>query len=1207
MRKPWIHCLLFGILQVPAGVATATTTSGQLPAERSAVRMAPNPLSNKTVTLNLTNAPVKRFFEEIKRQTGVDFICSAELMKTLPTVSVDAWEKDLTEVLNDVMTQIGCRYTIEEGIIMVLPAERTQREVSGTVRDEAGDALLGVVVKQKDSDNLAITDVDGHYTIMVPVNQSVELEYTYIGMRPASSTCSAGKANLRQDIRLTSDNSLSEVVVTGYQQIDRRNLTSSVVSKDMSELEVAGVSDLSKMLEGKIPDLVSLTSSGEVNATSKIRIRGTSTLVGNREPLWVVDGIILTDPVSLTSDVLNDPDYVNRIGNAIAGINPQDIKRVDVLKDAAATALYGTRAANGVIVITTKSGREGKPTVSYSTQLTLRKRPYYSDSKINLMNSAERIRFSQDLVDQHYVYPSGMSKVGYEDALSRLYEGKITQSQFEAEVQAMQEMNTDWFSLLTHNSLSHDHSVSVTGGSEKVRYYTSVGYTSQDDVIDRNSNDRYTAMAKIDMDLSSKFKLEMNVNGYLNKRKYQASEVNPIDYAYNTSRAIPAYNSDGSYSYYQKYGTASGVTPSYYNFNILNEMENSHTKQDVNAVTATLNLRYQATDDLFFNGVFSANMMNANIEEWYGEQSFYATQLRQAEYDAAIPTNSLMPYGGQLGQQHNKTYGWTARVQGNYNKYFGDNYQHNINVAMGLEASSTHYTGNNQVNRGYYADRGRTFASEIPATYAQYWDWVRSNVPTITDTRNNIFSAYATASYSYKQLFTLNANARFDGSNQFGDRSNENLLPIWSVSGNLNLLELMKVEKPWWNNFTLKASYGEQGNMLDGQTSKLVIKKGSMNAYYNEMTSTVSAFANPDLDWEKTHSSNVGLEASFFNNRLQFEAEYYYKKTTDAFMDKKISDINGYQNYVVNSGSITNQGFNFTLTATPIQLKDFYWIVSGNMSKIYNKVKTAVGAETYELDDFLTGTVITEDQPVGTFYSYKFVGLNPIDGGPIIDDMEDRQSEIANADNYTLYTTVLAASGKREPDLTGSFSNTFTYKQWRLGCTFLYSMGAKTRLFRMFDQFTGSGFSADVNVSRELLDRWQKPGDEARTNIPAIIGAGNERSGYYRNHWADPSSNYLWNASAITNGNYWTMYDYSTARVVSSDYLKLSTLSLTYELSQEQLNKLGLGRLAITLSGYNLKTWADKALKGQTPTQGGFSEIQLSDTPSYTLGVSINF
>ena len=377
------------------------------------------------------------------------------------------------------------------------------------------------------------------------------------------------------------------------------------------------------------------------------------------------------------------------------------------------------------------------------------------------------------------------------------------------------------------------------------------------------------------------------------------------------------------------------------------------------------------------------------------------------------------------------------------------------------------------------------------------------------------------------------------------------------MSGNADLLSILNINKPWVDNLNLKASYGEQGNMLDGQTSKMVIRKGNMDAYYNEMTSTAYAFANPDLRWEKTHSTNVGLEAGFFHGRLQLETEYYYKNTTDAFLSKTIADVNGYNSYVVNSGTITNSGFNFTVTATPVKLKDFYWILSGNLSKIYNKVKTAPGAETYTLNDFLTGQAVVEGQPVGTFYSYKFIGLNPTNGGPLFDDWEDRKSEIANADEYTTYTKVLAASGRRDPNVTGSLSNTFTYKQWRLGATLLYNFGAKTRLFRLFNGINGSDYSSESNVSRDLLNRWQKPGDEYKTSIPAIIGQGNPAYYLYSNFWGDNSL--MWTGAQLGD-NAWTMYDYSTARVVSANYVKLSTLSLTYEFSQRQLERLGLER-----------------------------------------------
>lgn len=1072
------------------------------------------------------------------------------------------------------------------------------QEVTGTIVDETGEPLIGVYVRDKVNNINAITDAEGKFSVKVP-NGGATLTLTYMGMKTIIQKVKAG-----QKVRWVMQENvkqMKDVVITGYQQLDRRNLTSSVTSVDMKDIEIPGVASVDKMLEGRIPDLVLTNNSGEINATPKLRVRGTSTLIGNREPLWVLDGIILTDPVDLSPDVLNDPDYVNRIGNAIAGINPQDIQRIDVLKDAAATALYGTRAANGVIVVTTKSGREGKPTVNYSAQLTLRKRPYYSDGKINLMNSAERVQFSQFLAEEHYAYPSNMSKVGYEEALRQLYAGEITRQEFNAAIEKMKTENTDWFSLLCRNSLSQDHSVSVSGGSDKVRYYTSLGVTRQNDVVRGAQNNRYTAMAKINYDISSKLKAELNINGNISSRDYAASDVNVIDYAYNTNRIIPARNADGTYFTYLKYNTSNDLYGNY-PYSILKEIDNSGTEQSSNSVITTLNLRYKPIEDLFFNAIFSANVSNSTIDEWHGENSFYVYCLR-GTVDETPKSNSYCPYGGELSRQHTAQKGWTARLQGNYNKYLGAGRKHNINVALGLEASSNKTEGDRYKQRCYFKDRGMSFATNVPLTYTNYWSWMQGNVPVITSAKTNMVSAYTTLTYGYKNLFSVNMNGRYDGSNKFGSRSNEKLLPIWSVSGNANLADILKIKADWLDLLTLKASYGQQGNMLDDQASELIIRKGSFDGFYNEFTSTVSNFANPDLKWEKTHSTNVGLETAVLHNRIQLGLEYYHKRTTDAFMNKTISEVNGFTSYVVNSGDITNQGFNITLTATPIKTKDFYWILSGNMSKIYNKVTTRPGAESYELNDFLTGKAIVEGMPVGTFYSYRFMGLSPVDGGPLIDIWDERQAELKTADKYTFYTSVLTPTGSREPSITGSFNTTFTYKQWRLGATFLYSAGAKTRLFRMFDGFSsGRVFRSEVNANRDLLDRWMKPGDEERTNIPAIICGGSPHLDVYTKPWTENTNYY----GPKLHSNAWTMYDYSDVRVVSANYLKFSNLNLTYEFSKKQLERMRMQRLAITLSAYNIYTFCNKELRGQTPTQGGFTEVQLSDTPSFTLGVNVN-
>lgn len=1092
-----------------------------------------------------------------------------------------------------VATAVGQSVETKQGAV-----QDKRQSVTGTVRDTDGEPLEGAGVYNKKENKGTVTDANGRFSLDV-ASETAVLTFSYIGKETKTY-----KARSGQNIRITLEDDatmINDVVVTGYQNIDRRHLTSAVSSVKMEDIQIPGVTNLTQMLQGKIPDLVVTTNSGELNATPRMRIRGTSTIIGNREPLWVVDGIIVNDPVNLSADVLNDPDYVNRIGNAISGLNPQDIERLDVLKDAAATALYGTRAANGVIVITTKKGRAGKPQISYSATGTFRRRPHYTDSKINLMDSKERIQFSQDLVSMHYIYPVNMPMVGYENALQNLYDGTYTPEQFQSEVQRMQTMNTDWFDILTHNSFSQDHNVNISGGSDRIRYYASLGYTNESDVIRDNTNRRYTANSKLDITLSDKFQLTFNMSGYLNEKKYPQSSINPIDYAYNTSRAIPAYGDDGNYAYYKKNGTNDA---GYLNFNILNELENSYQSQSTTGVTMTANLRYAATDWLSINGILSTSASNTNQEGYWGEKTFYAANLRQSEYGVEPPTNSYMPYGGELSTDASKNKSYTARLQANFHKAFGKDNMHMVSAVLGGEANSNRYESTSTTARGYFLDRGKKFMTDISNEYTNYNTWLHRNVPSITDTQTNLLSAYLTASYSYGDYFTVNANTRYDGSNKFGSRSNEKLLPVWSVSGMTDLVNVFRLHDRWkpLNSLVLKASYGEQGNMLDGQTSELIIQKGAMSSYYGELYSKVYAFANPDLKWEKTRSANVALEGSLFDNRLMFGFEYYHKKTIDAFMSKAISDVNGYSSYVVNSGTLTNKGYNFNVTAIPVRNHDFYWSLSASLSKVMNRMETAPGAETYELSDFLNGTAVVKGQPIGTFWSYKFVGLNPEDGGPLFDDGEDLKDELKSMGKYDTFTTVLTPSGRRDPDITGSINSTFSWKSWRLNVGLYYSLGAKTRLFRIFDDFV-SGYTTEMNVSRDLLAAWRKPGDETTTNIPSVMGQGSAGYNKYYRHW---SSVYNYEGVKIAD-NAWTMYDYSDARVVSANYLKVQNVSLTYEVPQKWLSAYKLQRLAVTLGATNLHTFCSSQLRGQTPTQSGFSEVQLSDTPTYTLGLTINF
>lgn len=1162
--------------------------------------------SSQKVSLNVKNMNLYTVLLQLKNQTGVRILYDADYTKQVKCTDASFHEESIKNVLSKLLEKTNLTFKEVNGVFVISKEEvkEEQKKLSGTVKDKQGIPLPGVTVVVKGTTTGVSTDAQGKFILNIQTKERIILVFSFVGMKTKEMVATLDRPMtviMEEDVK-----EMEEVVITGYQVIDRKKSTSAISSAKAEDLMIPSATSIDQMLEGRIPDLLLTVNSGEVGVVPRLRIRGTSTLIGNREPLWVVDGIIVQDPVPLTADVLNDPDYVNRIGNAIAGINPQDIDRLDVLKDASATALYGARAANGVIVITTKKGHIGRPTIRYNTTISYKRRPRYSDRKINLMNSKERIDLSKDLAAIHYKYSPYANVVGYELLLQQLYGKKISQEEFDKEVARLETVNTDWFDLLTNDAISHQHTLSLSGGSNDVRYYTSIGYTRDNDVIRNAYNERYTVAMNLNADLTSWLKTSFGINGYINTRDYAQSSLNPIDYAYNTSRAIPAYQEDGSYNYYQRFGTQNYK----YNFNILNELENSYTEQKTNSLSFNTNIQVRFTEWLNTNIILSYSTSNTGIEGYWGEETHYAANLRRSNYGEEISSKgySLLPFGGELSKNETSNEAYTVRVQMNLNKYFGADNKHNIHAGFGYELNSSHYESFSSITRGYYPKRGKTFTTNIsPTEYVQYIAWLTTNVPTISDNITNTVAAYGTISYSFQNIFTINANTRYDGSNKFGSRSNEKLLPIWSVSGAWNLSEHDFFQVKWIDYLSFKISYGYQGNMLDGQSPVMLISNNPINSYYNKFTSSVSTYANPKLKWEKTGSFNIGTETFLFNRRLQLSGDWYYKRTADAFMTKTISSINGLTSYTVNSGEVINRGFNISVTATPVRTKNLQWIFSTSYSKTKNKMTTEPGQETYELSNFLNGTALVKGKAVGTFYSYKFIGLNPLDGGPMFDDYEDRIDELKGLGKYDTFTKVLTPSGRREPIISGNLNNTITYKNIRIGLTLAYSLGAKTRLFKLYNFNKVSSYSELIypedNINRTFINRWRKPGDEAHTNIPAFFSQHNPNYYNYSMHY---STGYSYPGVKIAD-NAWEMYNYGNQRVVSANYLKCSQASITYRFSSSWMKKAKLSVLEATLSGSNLFTLCNKRLKGQTPTQGGFSEIQLSERPAISFSLNVSF
>lgn len=1149
---------------------------------------------DQKVTIHLEQVKIQEVFKEINKQTGLDFVYSAMQLNEIGMVSLDVKDVTVEVALKKLFEgkPFTCKFEMKSIIIRkveTVTTGKTSRTIRGVITDKSNEPLPGVTVLLKGTSVGTASNTKGEF--ILEVTGSVDsLVVTFVGMKTQYVKLLSDKDSYR--IRMEYDvEEMQEVVVTGYQTINRKRSTGAITSINADKIMRPGVLSIDQMLEGQIPDMMFMSNSGEVGVVPKIRIRGTSTLIGNREPLWVVDGIVLQDPVNISPEELNNPDYVNRIGNAIAGLNPQDIERLDILKDAAATALYGAKAANGVIVITTKKGHIGKPIISYNMNVSYKRRPRYTDRQIDLMNSKERMEFSKDLVDSGYTFPGGMNMVGYEGLINQLYRGALTYDEFTKQVQYLECLNTDWFDLLTEDAFSHQHTISISGGTETVRYYSSVGYAKDNDVIKGNNNERYTVALNLNADLSPRISTSLGINGNVTSREYSQDEIAPLDYAYNTSRAIPAFDENGDYYYYQN----SGRTANSFRYNILNELENSSYDQEGSSISFNMTLNVKFTNYLNASVVGSYSTSNTDIEGWWGEKSHHVALLRQSEYGDAPAkgddSESALPFGGELTTNSTRNRNYMLRVQLNLDKYFGQD-KHNVNASVGYEVSSTKYKGNSSTMRGYYKDRGKQFSITTLNDYPAFKAWLEANAyPTISDNLTNLLSAYATVSYSYQSFFTLNGNVRFDGSNKFGDQSNDKLLPIWSISGNYTISEHEWLQRNWIDYIMLKASFGYQGNMLEGQSPTMIIKQLPTDPLYNELVSELSVYPNPNLKWEKTSSFNGGLTFSLFKRRLQMETSVYYKRTKDAFLTKQISTVNGLEEYVVNSGDVKNSGYSIAATIIPVETRDFNWILATSFSNVFNKVETLPGAEQFELNNFLNGTALVKGKPVGTFYSYKFVGLNPTNGYPIFDDMQERQEELEGLTKYDVYTRVLKATGNREPTMSGSINNTLRYKNWRLNMNLAYSLGSKVRLFKLFDSNT---FLPENNVRREFVKRWRKTGDEKNTVIPA--------PNCYLTHYSSSGEK----IPTIAN-NSLDMYNYSDIRVVSGNYLKCSTMSLTYEFPMEKLERIKLSRLALNLSATNLFTICSSKLKGQAPQQSGFAEIQLTDRPTYTVGVSVSF
>ena len=765
-----------------------------------------------------------------------------------------------------------------------------------------------------------ITDVDGQFSIAIPAGIT-RFFCSYVGYDVLEVKLVPGKEHYEITLHASSQ-MLDAVVVTGYQTVERRKLTAAVSKLDISDETIGAVKSIDQALAGQIAGLSVSPTSGAPGAPAKIRIRGTASLNGTQDPLWVLDGIPLEGTDVPEPDELND--ITNMKQSSIAGLNPADIENITILKDAAATAIYGARAANGVIVITTKKGKVGKPVINFSSRFTYT--PTLSLDRLNLLNSAEKVGLEMDMIRNNYSPDN--HKGGVYNILSNYNELSAFQnggwdalsSDTQAAINRLKSVNTNWGDILFRDAFSQEYNLSLSGGTERVTYYTSFGYYKEDGNVDGVGMDRFNLVGKTSYKVNSILKVGASM--FANRRKntnyltdaYGMS--NPVFYSRKANPYFELYDKNGNYNY--DYDIQNN-TDKDLGFNIFEERQNTSNESVVNSFSSIFDAELRFNDKWKLTSQFGYQLEKTSREEiadWESYAMRYYYKL--SEYSQGGETKHFLPEGGMQKSYENSNSQITWKAMGEYRDSFND--IHELEVMAGTELRKTWYE--TLFSAGYGFDR-KTLTTK-PVIFPNESYATSFPLHQTTYKENAYVSFYSTASYSLLNRYTVGGSIRFDGSDLFGVDKKYRYLPLYSVSALWRLSqEPFMQQAKWVDNLVFRASYGLQGN-IDKNTSPFLLgtyRSESILPGVSEDVIIINSAPNKKLRWEKTQSVNAGFDFSVLNQAINLSVDYYYRKGTDLIALRMLPLETGFTSMNVNWASMENKGVEISLSTRNITTK----------------------------------------------------------------------------------------------------------------------------------------------------------------------------------------------------------------------------------------------------------------------------------------------
>jgi len=1106
-------------------------------------------------------------------------------------------------------------------MLMVVSSAFAQTKITGTViAEEDGLPIIGATVLIDGTQQGVATNMDGQFTLDVPKGK--KLKISYIGMK---TKVLVAKPGMR--IILESDEAiLSDVVVTGMQKTDKRLFTGASTKIDAGKVKLSGSADVSRSLEGRVAGVQVTNVSGSFGASPKIRVRGATSIYGNSKPLWVIDGVIYEDNVDVSADDLSSGDAKTLISSAVAGLNSDDIESFTILKDGSATSIYGARAMGGVIVITTKKGQQGRVNVGYTGEFSMRQKPSYND--YNIMNSQQMMGVYKEMSDKGWlqleslvnaqntgVYGYMFQQLRKYDATSGQFGLENTAAARNAYLQQAELRNTDWFDLLFANSVTQNHSVSISMGGEKSQTYFSMSVMNDPgQYINRSKVSRYTFNGNTSYDILKNLKVKLAAQGSHRSQEAPGSlnrstdvvtgevkrdfDINPFSYAMNTSRCL-----DPNISY----------TRFYTGFNIFDELEYNYNDINVDELMFRGELEYKPIRQVSINALISSRTSKTrrqqNVMDKSNQANAYRAGVNSTDANSTIRDNnpllytdpdneqalpeSVLPEGGIKYQYDDMMRSNTYRFMADFRDVWNE--QHTLNAMAGWEISSLHRTSNTWTGWGYMYD----LAGVVNTPYL----WLKQGNEENTDyfdesfITTNTLAYYGNAVYSYLQRYTISGTFRYEGTNRLGKSSR--WLPTWNISGSYDLgsESFMEPIKPWVSQLKIRGSYSltaDTGPSWVTNTEAIYLSDKPWRPTTSAAESQIylKDIGNKNLTYEKKHELNVGIDMSFLDDRIAVNLDAYWRNNFDLIGTCFTQGSGGFISKYANVADMKSKGFEFGISSVNIKNQKFTWSTDLIYSHATNEI-TSLGTQSRAIDLVSGAGYAIQGYPVRSIFSYQFAGLNseglPMvineNGVKTVGDVNFQQTE--NLSDYLVY------EGPSDPTWYGSINNSFSYNFNKYGKVNLdvfitYSGGNVTRLDPVFS----ASYSDLSSLPKEFKNRWMVPGDELKTNIPTIA-----------------SLNQLDRYGSTTLRTAYNAYNYSTERIASGNFVRLKEIALTYTMPKELVARTRfLSTASFKLAATNLcLLYADKKLNGQDPEYINSGGVASPIQKQWTLTVRLGF